>query len=1305
MSGSGTFAGTSFQAKTITLVYVHILAQRRLSWVPPADDTPLSVSGETGGPGDDGAIGFGDQRPPVEFQAKHGLKGGDTLKAEITKVATKIDASKVPVVLVVDSGVTKGIRQELKVDLDRMRSGRFDGLRPEATQLKTVCSQAALDILHIVAIDVDHESGMTTQLMISMLNSILKEPSQAWSALDTLLADANRLCAERRRHTRESLVQLLASKGVTLRPAQEDLHRRLDVSRDFLNGGRALEGIACLDHLEHYISTSKIDPTPAVQFRILCQRAAAALQLDNAPEALRLAQRALDYEPERIEAAMLAANAAAASSDVETAQRFVDRALKVAPHHAGAWGLAQHLRAVRGDAPTQAPPEVAEHPDYLLSILETAAMQGNHAKIKATVQELFQRGHRPPEALNHLAAALVESVIEGSDADGGALVEAQRVLSEVVESLHERDPRRRRALTIRAGAHLLSGRKKEADADLSQLKSLGLDDADLVNNLAVRRLHEGDPAGALIELQRPIVEKNPRLLLLRAQIYLQTSKRDLALRDFESASALISDSSPAEWLALQAEAAFDLGDPARAERILALLGDRTATEAPALLTKGRIAFQRGDVDGGVSCFRDAARSRPPQRQAILIELGGRLRRLDRFGEAIAVFSEAGGVELPDHGLREYAAALNSAGQLKEAQALVNALAGRGPLPEWAVNVALQIAITSGDVEAAITHLRTVIATRPDARAEARVTLARQFAMIGRDADALGEIRATLAEDGLRPVDRMQVAQILNHLGHVSESLDQAVLAYREDRGHQEINRILIHIALTIRSDYKPFAPVDVVGPDTHVVLTGKDSTREYTIWAAGPISAQNFELPLSEATRLGLAGKAVGDQVIMRPGDISEEVFLVTEVGSAVLHTINEALKNFEKRFPDDTSIRGFKAPDGESVGDWGFIISTLEERRKARTYVFETYRERAFPLGWAATMLGTSVRDVMATLSFSEPPLAGIATEWNDANEQSISCRVAHDATCLVLSQSALETASRLGVLELVRGRYELVTPHMLAGVLAQAAHDDAEEARKGAATFSGSDRGPEMRSLEAGHPLLVAKAEQSAKYLSWCKENTKVKPRPLQFLKTAPESDRMREMIGEESWDSLELALDGGIPIWCDDLGLRRTAIDGKVALGTSTISILRELRDAGTLSEADYLKNLQTLVQQRYLGVLPSVTLLAGGVSRYGEIGRSGVASVLGTLTAIPDVSSAAEMLAHVLRVSATASVEALPIEDLTQMGLEALNGRWPRQICARQLRAAAQKVLSLLPLPLLAIAKVCVSFSRREPPFVGVRANRP
>lgn len=53
MGGAAASSGATYQTRVVAFVYVHILAQMRLGWLSLADDTPLAVSGKTGGPGDD----------------------------------------------------------------------------------------------------------------------------------------------------------------------------------------------------------------------------------------------------------------------------------------------------------------------------------------------------------------------------------------------------------------------------------------------------------------------------------------------------------------------------------------------------------------------------------------------------------------------------------------------------------------------------------------------------------------------------------------------------------------------------------------------------------------------------------------------------------------------------------------------------------------------------------------------------------------------------------------------------------------------------------------------------------------------------------------------------------------------------------------------------------------------------------------------------------------------------------------------------------------------------------------------------
>ena len=200
---------------------------------------------------------------------------------------------------------------------------------------------------------------------------------------------------------------------------------------------------------------------------------------------------------------------------------------------------------------------------------------------------------------------------------------------------------------------------------------------------------------------------------------------------------------------------------------------------------------------------------------------------------------------------------------------------KGPLPDWAINIDLQLAISSGDIHTAIAHLRTVIATRPQHRGEARIALARHLAMLDQNEEAYAELKEALRAPDLAPADLAQAAHILAHLGHGEEALSEALRAYRRNPGDRDINKTLIHIALALKGD-EPLE-TDAVAEDTHVVPDGPEPSAAYTIWTDGPINAEHCDLSISDAEKMGLLGKHVGDEVIIHPGGWNEVRLTVTK--------------------------------------------------------------------------------------------------------------------------------------------------------------------------------------------------------------------------------------------------------------------------------------------------------------------------------------------------------------------------------------------------------------------------------------------
>ena len=103
MGGDATFSGTNYQANALAYVFVHVLTESKLRWLAVADDTPVAVSGEVRGPGDDARIEFRSGVAAVEVQAKHGLKPKKCIDAfgAIRDGSEVFDATAV--LLVVDS--------------------------------------------------------------------------------------------------------------------------------------------------------------------------------------------------------------------------------------------------------------------------------------------------------------------------------------------------------------------------------------------------------------------------------------------------------------------------------------------------------------------------------------------------------------------------------------------------------------------------------------------------------------------------------------------------------------------------------------------------------------------------------------------------------------------------------------------------------------------------------------------------------------------------------------------------------------------------------------------------------------------------------------------------------------------------------------------------------------------------------------------------------------------------------------------------------------------------------------------------
>jgi tetratricopeptide (TPR) repeat protein len=1306
MSGSATFAGTTFQARVIAFIYTHLLAQAPLGWFVPRDDTPLAVSGETEGPGDDARIEFGSRHPAIEVQAKHGLTAGAKLQEVFQRIAAQTaKGDNTEVVLAVDrEGSSRKLYGAFADDLERMRSGRTDGLRQDTYEILTTFDangydRALLHRIRVIAMDIDREGHPEAKVALQLLRSTLEDPGQLPAAWTVLITDAGDICARRLRRTRKDLADLLAGAGIRLQPLAQDApwHRQLDFSRGLIEKRHGTAALSVLSQLEARLAElpagTPVDPQ--VRYRLIQQRASALLQLGRGAEALVSARQALDIDPNGSHALVAATFAATFTGELAQAEGFAARAMAVHPVNIDVWRAKARLALSQGASAPEPPAAVAESPEYRTTLAQIAIETTDWGEALQITAGLLAEGIRSPDVLFVRANALMSLVrhpVTGEDLE--RCHDAERLSSELIERPDDTHPYSVKALVLRAVARRGLGRDGEADADLTLARELKADDPDVVRH-AVQAWIARDRLDAALELLwHPIVETTPGLLVMRAQLLALRKDQVGSRHAIDLLLNQLSKDEVSDSLRLEAvHVALSLRDVDLAGVILAAVTTEVSEHAEYARARGRVEFARGNHDAGAAMYAEAVRRDERLRLGYLAELGIELLRAKKPADAVQAFEDAGEGRLPEEALRYYAAALFEANKLARLQALIDSIAREQPLPDWALAMGTDLALRQEDVDAAIKHLRTLV-EKGAVEARDRIHLARLLLERGRSDDTREHVDALLREHGLSAVNRMALAQLLGRLGREEEALGLALRAFRDRPQDPRIHRALVSLAI--------FGSGHVTagthsGSDTHIRLTNSDGvTREHTIYADPPIDPLRGEMSLADAEATGLLRKAVGDTVVWNAGTWQEQLWTVEEVLPAVVHVVRDAMAHYHARFPGEPFfVAQFKVGKLDTVRSWAPIIGSLESKREDDQQVFAFYREHYPPLGMVAEMLDTTIPNVMERIR-ADPLAAGpMVVEWSDGEGRAHSRQAVLSTRDLVLTRSALHLAGELGILGILAEHFALSVPRSLVDEVEKELREAERLVQEGHTLLGSTGERPALTKFEPGDAWLVRQRDQLGELLAWLSISAQIVFRPLETVPArGSEEEQGRDHIGRGSYDAATLAKHRGALLYADDLGLRRFVSIGDPHGSISTVSLLHGLVERGVLTPRDRDHFLLSLVERNVAFIAPSKELLEAALRRSAEIGHRGVTRVFGLLAA-PWLTAleAAQIVVQVVKAQVSAPIQLAPTSQIVSLGLDAISVTWPPRLCIQGMGEASSEFLLLLPHVRQEVLEACREFALR------------
>ena len=1291
MGGHGTFAGTNYQAGVIAYVYCSMLALRRLDWLPPLDDTPLAVSGETGGPGDDVRVEIRDGS--FEVQAKAGISGENQLREAIEDILSRRADSTDRVVLVVDRRSSGWIYREFATDMERLRRGRSDVL-VKAGDLHRQFGES-LELLWTKAVDVRPPDDLEAARGRDLLATLLQDPNDAGKAWSLLYQDAADLAEHRFRRNRSGLVQLLAMEGIAVRlpTADERLLAELDWIGQLLERRHAAAALSRLGELEQSIAGSTVDPS--VQYFLAARRARALLQLRRPAEALSAAKVAIDVVADGGEGLIWAGKAAWMTGDLLAARRYVEGAIRAVPDDPRAWATEAQVADAAGESPAVPPDAVAASNHYRTVLAELSVANGDLESALAQTAQVLATGERPVDALFIRAWALQAGARDPADAAEVA-GDVERLITEVLGGMDDVHPLKPKALVLRANAYRAIGDTDRAAEDLGLATTLDARDEDALRNLVALRLEANDDDAALELLYAPGAGADPLLLALRAQVLTRRRQREEALADLERAVTLLPDATDPDAARFAiAEAAIDLVQPDVASQSLDGLSADGQQLAIAHALRGRAAFQQGRTDDAVGEFRQAVSMIVDGRRNLLLaELGARLAREGRYEGAAEAFAEVPRGELPPDAMNSYVAVLVRLNRLARAQELIDAEANDGPLSPQLMELAVQIALAREDPDAAVVHLGALVESG-HGTLSARATLAHLLIEEGRQDDAARHVAALDASTERTPVETMQLAQLLVAIGRGEEAIRVAFEAYRAARDDPRMHRALVGMVFASRIE---IPPASEIGPDTYVRLRGEHGEeRVHVVLAGPPIHPSENELSVDAAEAAGLLGKRVGDNVIDHPDSPwQQNTWTVEEIVPAVVHYARDAMSLYEQRFPDEPWFAtAIHVGDGSKPGDFVRVIQALQERRVDVDQWLALLREQIMPLGLVAQRIGISVPELMEAAVALPDKFGPQWVEWDAPELQAWSADQARQATALILTDSSLKTMFDLQIHEVVRGKYRLVAPRsLLVGLRLQLA-EARDQVEHGRSTMAAGDIPIQVDDVPAGDARLVERAARVEAVMEWVLANVVLEPRPLDSIQPEDgEPSSLREMVGRSSFDSVALSNALAIPIYADDLGLRRLGINTEERPSSvSTISLLPVLADESKLDAHSRDTQLVDLVLRNYRAVPPSVPLLLGALRRTPRLRDEELRLLFATLGShASSPSDAAAVAATVLRSLSMGPVILIPPVRVAELALEGLAERMRRPLAAALLSRAIGDTLTFFPLELEAIRKVCARFAR-------------
>ena len=927
------------------------------------------------------------------------------------------------------------------------------------------------------------------------------------------------------------------------------------------------------------------------------------IDLGNAKKSERPIGRALRLKPDDGLAEVMLARAALLCGRHGRALEIVNRVLAREPLHELAW----QVRATIGLDVTDLsaiPTELQDRPLILLSLAKVQLDRGDADSAVVTtrlacnyvgldVQSLVVA----TELLLYLCTPEFGTRMEREDEDviDDLLATAFREMENV-----ERSPWMSRALACRAGLRERTGNSEGAARDARRAYELDPTSEESIVSLAHALALTGDCDEALRVLDGiDSDDMDVTRLALRAHLLAGCRRDEEDVEGCIRAALSVADEAvPVRiWIGLAElatqEKMIDVG-----EVLVAKIRDGTSEHIVELF-RARLWKAKGDDVRSLECYDRAFASVPQdQRRELGYEFASAAGVMGEHGRAIEIFEEVGLGDAPEIVLRSYCGALAVLDRWNVAAKVVESLEDDlDPLPNWVLDIASEVAARRDDYEKAVGCLSELVA-RGEGGERVELRLAWGLAMSGQEERAVSVAESLADRSDLSVGVRLEVVKMLSAAGAHDRAIQSAYIGMRESAGSGEFDAVYVGVFLRAPEGVRSKADPAAVGSNTWVRLTDANGS-ETCYWILGSgVNPKGFGEVAGDSPEAGhLAGKTVGESVVLRPSDVDPARYAVREIRTIWTQAFRETLARTSTQISlTPGPLQAIRIGDPESVQFLSAIIPMLRERRDAQAIPDGFYKEGKIPLSVFSVYNRSPFLDAYGYAMNLE---CGLLVEDGAKEPLEAGRRSVAAAKTVVCHISGLVTLQEIEMLDVVLQMFEkVIVPASLPVELRR----DIEMIRDSMRGERGSIAMVEDRIVlsETSADVLQGRVDRMRTLLKWTNDAATVMIRPAHALDK--KTEKIREFIGPSSLDSCMLASDE-VPLYADDLALRTYARGLRGASGFSTYVLLEATMRRGVIDDVRFLDSFAKLIELNHRVLPVSSDYLYHGVVQDGyQLGGS-------------------------------------------------------------------------------------------------------